>query len=105
MKKRTAFTLVEILVVTAIVAVLAGITYPILLATRKSAGQTVAISNLHQCGVALALYLNEYETNEIPSYEVAKNVLARVPTCDPQDTWRTNCGSPSDPPLIGSFAY
>ncbi len=103
--RKKGFTLVEILVVLTIVAVLASILFPALARARLSAKQTQSISNLKQCAVAMALYMNVAEIVDLPSYETAKGILASAPTCDGNDYLRENCSQPTKAPLIGSYAY
>ncbi len=57
---RRAFTLVELLVVTAIIAILAALLLPSLSRARGSAHSAVCKSNLRQWGVALRLYLDNF---------------------------------------------
>jgi prepilin-type N-terminal cleavage/methylation domain-containing protein len=61
-----AFTLIELLVVIAIIAVLAAILFPVLAAARANARRTTCISNLHQIGLALGMYRQDYE--ELPPH-------------------------------------
>ncbi len=58
---RSAFTLVELLVVIAVIAVLLGLSAPGLLGARQSAGAAVALSNLRGIGVVVELYTTRYD--------------------------------------------
>lgn len=54
------FTLIEILVVTAIIALLAAILIPSLAAAREQGRRAVCLSNLHQSGVGFSLYSADF---------------------------------------------
>src|SRR5689334_2932001 len=54
-----AFTMVEILVVTAILVALAALLWPVLAAAKNRAKETKCWSNLHQMHIALAIYREE----------------------------------------------
>lgn len=59
---RSAFTLIEVLVVVAIIALLVAILMPSLAAARYEARLTVCRSNLHQLGLGIAAYASEQKT-------------------------------------------
>jgi len=61
-----AFTLVELLVVLAIIALLAALLLPVLGRAKESARATACLSNLHQVGVALQIYVSE-NNNKLPA--------------------------------------
>lgn len=59
------FTLLELLVVISLIAVLAALLLPLLGRTKESGRATVCLSNLHQIGVALQLYVQD-NGNRLP---------------------------------------
>lgn len=78
MSARHAFTLLELLVVIAIIAVLAALLLPALSKGREAARATACLSNLHQLGLALQIYVGEND-NKLPTmYD--KLVTTNAPT-------------------------
>jgi len=76
MRKRSAFTLVELLVVIGIIAMLIAALLPALAGARRAAMQTACLSNLRQMATANIMYVNENRKWCIPiypSYNVATN--------------------------------
>jgi prepilin-type N-terminal cleavage/methylation domain-containing protein len=57
--KAKGFTLVELLAVISIIAMLMGILMPALAATQRLARKTICKLNLHNCGLAFRIYLDD----------------------------------------------
>ncbi len=77
-----AFTLLELLVVIAIIGILAAMLLPAL-SRGKERGRTMAcLSNLHQVGIALQLYVDE-NNNHLPTmYDKSTNSAPSLATVD-----------------------
>ena len=68
--KRSAFTLVELLVVIAVIAVLMAVLLPSLRAARERAKRTVCAANLQQIGRGIMIYAMDHD--RLPVAEVPK---------------------------------
>ncbi len=66
MKK--AFTLIELLVVIAIIAILAAILFPVFAQAKLAAKKSSDLSNTKQQGVAVQIYLNDYDDTYPQAY-------------------------------------
>jgi prepilin-type N-terminal cleavage/methylation domain-containing protein/prepilin-type processing-associated H-X9-DG protein len=65
MKRLRAFTLIELLVVLAIIAILSAMLFPVLSKAKEAGRATACLSNLHQIGLALQIYVSE-NNNRLP---------------------------------------
>jgi prepilin-type N-terminal cleavage/methylation domain-containing protein/prepilin-type processing-associated H-X9-DG protein len=61
MRSQKAFTLIELLVVIAIIAILAAILFPVFAQAKLAAKKTSSLSNCKQLGVALQIYVADYD--------------------------------------------
>jgi len=55
------FTLIELLTVIAIIAVLAGLLFPVFMTARAKAREIACVSNLRQIGLAIRMYAQDYD--------------------------------------------
>lgn len=87
------FSLVELLVVVAIIAILAGLLFPVFATARRKGYEANCISNLRQIGMATNMYLEEYGAppwwfhNLHPKQVTASDIF----TC-PADAWSDSEG-------------
>ena len=63
----SAFTLIELLIVIAIIAILAAILFPVFGQAREKARQATCLSNLHQIGYAIMMYGQDYDETIMPN--------------------------------------
>jgi prepilin-type N-terminal cleavage/methylation domain-containing protein/prepilin-type processing-associated H-X9-DG protein len=80
MRGRRGFTLVELLVVIGIIALLIGILMPALTRAREQANTTKCGANLHTLGIALTMYVNQYNAYPGHASLVAGTTAAIWPT-------------------------
>jgi prepilin-type N-terminal cleavage/methylation domain-containing protein/prepilin-type processing-associated H-X9-DG protein len=59
MRRHRAFTLIELLVVIAVIAIIAALLFPVFAQARDRARQANCLSNLHQIGLALHMYMQD----------------------------------------------
>src|SRR5947209_6642807 len=60
-----AFTLIELLVVLSVIGILAALLLPALGRAKESGKATACLSNLHQAGIALQMYVHD-NNNKLP---------------------------------------
>lgn len=58
-RRFSAFTLIELLVVIAVISILAALIFPTFFSARDKARSIACISNLHQIGMAMSMYMQD----------------------------------------------
>lgn len=105
--KRTFFTLVELLVVVAIIAILAGMLLPALNKARETAKTTTCLSNKKQVMLGIQLYANDAK-NMVPVFQnknswgmiLSNNPLENTGSFTPYISWTVStCPSASQPSI------
>ena len=118
-QSKQGFTLIELLVVIAIIAILAAILFPVFARAREKARQTSCLSNARQIGLAVRMYIGDYDERfprhyfRAPDDNIVGSVITVVhPYVQNVDVWdcpssarvtsRTSAGNPS---LLGDYSY
>lgn len=70
-RAKRAFTIVELMVVIAVIALLVAITLPNLSRSRYEGRVTQCISNFHQWGIGAITYSNDYGGTALPRQDIA----------------------------------
>jgi prepilin-type N-terminal cleavage/methylation domain-containing protein len=68
MKKARGFTLIEMLVVIAIIAILASVLFPVFARARENARRSSCLSNLKQLGLAMMQYSQDFDEKMVPGF-------------------------------------
>jgi prepilin-type N-terminal cleavage/methylation domain-containing protein/prepilin-type processing-associated H-X9-DG protein len=78
-----AFTLIELLVVIAIISILAAILFPVFAQARESAREAQCSSNMRQLGLAMRMYITDYDEVWFPGLSISQ----QGPSFSPQQPW------------------
>lgn len=91
MRKSRGFSLIELLIVVAIILIIAAIAIPNLLRAKMAANESSAVGNLRTINTAMITYQSSYPT---VGYAPALSNLGGLSPCTPSST--TACLIPSD---------
>jgi prepilin-type N-terminal cleavage/methylation domain-containing protein/prepilin-type processing-associated H-X9-DG protein len=92
---RKAFTLIELLIVIAIIAILAALLFPVFAQAREAARKTTCQSHLKQVGAALAMYRSDYDEVNVryrfcpdrPGDPLCQTLTPATTNTGPNETW------------------
>jgi prepilin-type N-terminal cleavage/methylation domain-containing protein/prepilin-type processing-associated H-X9-DG protein len=66
--RRSAFTLIELLIVIAILAILAALLFPVFAQAREKARQATCTSNMKQLGQVMMMYVQDHDERYAPTF-------------------------------------
>jgi len=106
-RRPKGFTLIEILVVMAMIALLAAIMFPVFARAREAARRSVCLSNLKQLGTALIMYAQDWD-ERLPNGVKWEADGTEYSYCVPLYEYAPNkqlFHCPSDPGGPNAFSY
>jgi prepilin-type processing-associated H-X9-DG protein/prepilin-type N-terminal cleavage/methylation domain-containing protein len=92
---RRAFTLIDLLVVIAIIALLAAILFPVFAQARDKARGAACLSNLRQIGLSYTMYMQDYD-GSLPLTIMSGGTASWLNACQPYIKNRRIFQCPSD---------
>lgn len=99
-RRRSGFTLIELMIVIAIIAILAAVLFPNFIRARAQGQQSACDSNLKNIGTAMESYANDNASHYATALSMLNpNYLAVIPTCPStgQDTYSAGMQSAMSP--------
>ncbi len=107
MRKALGFTLMEMLVVIAIIVVIAALLFPVFTQAKIRAFETTENSNLHQLGIAHGLYVadNDDQTPGSSMHVIGAKYAPPIVAASPLDPFRLGWANENRSPGQGTTQY
>ncbi|MFN9992774.1 MAG: type II secretion system protein, partial [Phycisphaerales bacterium] len=95
-RNASAFTLIDVLVTSAVIAILIGILLPSLSGAQENARRLVCRSNVRQIGLGMVMYADDHNGRLPTSQFITENRLSRGPVvAQPQNLLTLRIAEPS----------